>query len=37
MKCNFCSNDKYVQRLNSKGVLENYCVSCIDDLKKREH
>ncbi len=28
-KCNFCDNDKYVERLNSKGVLENYCVNCM--------
>jgi len=35
-KCNFCDNDKYVERLNSKGVLENYCVNCIEKLKRRE-
>jgi hypothetical protein len=34
-KCNFCDNDKYVERLNSKGVLENYCVNCIQKLNKK--
>ena len=28
MKCNFCENDKYVERLNSKGILELYCYPC---------
>ena len=32
MKCNFCENLKYVERLNSKGVLENFCVDCIKKL-----
>ncbi|MEY4332142.1 MAG: hypothetical protein RLZZ196_880 [Bacteroidota bacterium] len=35
-KCDFCDNDKYVERLNNKGVLENYCVNCIEKLKRRE-
>lgn len=35
-KCNFCDNPKYVERLNNKGVLENYCVNCIDKLKRRD-
>jgi hypothetical protein len=35
IKCNFCDNDKYVERLNSKGVLENYCVNCIQKLNKK--
>ena len=34
-KCNFCDKEKYVQRLNSKGVLENYCVNCISKLNKK--
>jgi hypothetical protein len=34
MKCNFCDNQKYVERLNSKGVLENFCVECIQKLIK---
>ena len=36
MKCNFCDNVKYVERLNSKGVLENYCVNCINKLNKKD-
>ncbi len=36
MKCDFCDNPKYVERLNNKGVLENYCVNCIEKLKRRE-
>lgn len=36
MKCNFCDNQKYVERLNSKGVLENFCVECIQKLIKGE-
>ena len=35
IKCDFCDNDKYVERLNSKGVLENYCVNCIQKLNKK--
>ena len=35
IKCKFCDNPKYVERLSSKGVLENYCVECINNLKKR--
>jgi len=35
IKCDFCDNQKYVERLNSKGVLENYCVSCIQKLNKK--
>ena len=34
MKCNFCDNDKYIERLNSKGVLESYCTNCIEKLIK---
>ena len=34
MKCDFCDNEKYVQRLNSKGVLENFCNNCIQKLIK---
>ena len=34
-KCDFCDNEKYVQRLNSKGILENYCVNCIAKLNKK--
>ncbi len=34
-KCDFCDNPKYVERLNNKGVLENYCVHCIEKLKRR--
>jgi len=34
-KCNFCDNPKYVERLNNKGVLEKYCVSCNEKLKRR--
>ena len=37
MKCNFCENPKYVERINSKGVLENFCVSCIEKLIKVPH
>ncbi len=33
MKCNFCDNYKYIERLNNKGVLENYCVDCINKLR----
>jgi hypothetical protein len=36
IKCNFCDNDKYVERLNNKGVLENYCLQCIEKLKRRD-
>jgi hypothetical protein len=36
IKCNFCDNDKYVERLNSKGVLENYCLQCIDKLRNNK-
>jgi hypothetical protein len=32
MKCDFCNNPKYVERINSKGVLENFCVNCINNL-----
>jgi predicted nucleic acid-binding Zn finger protein len=32
MKCNFCNNPKYVERINNKGVLENFCVECITSL-----
>lgn len=35
-KCDFCDNPKYVERLNNKGILESYCVSCIEKLKRRE-
>jgi len=35
IKCNFCDNAKYVERLNSKGILENYCVNCIQKLNKK--
>ena len=36
IKCDFCDNAKYVERLNNKGVLENYCVQCIEKLKRRD-
>lgn len=35
MKCNFCNNEKYVERINSKGILENFCVECINKLNNR--
>lgn len=35
MKCDFCDRPKYVQRINSKGVLENFCVECITNLINR--
>ena len=37
MKCNFCDNKKYVDRLNNKGVLENYCVECISKLNSNKN
>jgi len=37
MKCNFCDNPKYVDRLNNKGVLENYCVECISKLNSNKN
>jgi hypothetical protein len=36
MKCDFCDNQKYIERLNSKGVLENYCVQCISKLRNNK-
>jgi hypothetical protein len=36
-KCNFCDNNKYVDRLNNKGVLENYCVECISNLNRNKN
>jgi hypothetical protein len=33
IKCDFCDNEKYVERLNNKGVLENYCVNCINKIR----
>ena len=35
IKCDFCDNPKYVERLNHKGILENYCVACISKLNKK--
>ena len=32
MKCDFCENPKYVERINSKGILENFCTNCIEKL-----
>jgi hypothetical protein len=32
MKCDFCKNVKYVERINSKGTLENFCTNCIEKL-----
>lgn len=28
-KCDFCENEKYIERLNFKGILENYCIQCF--------
>ena len=33
IKCDFCDRPKYVERLNNKGVLENYCVNCISKIR----
>lgn len=35
MKCKFCDNPMYVERLNCSGLLEAFCVECIDKLNKR--
>jgi len=35
MKCDFCENPKYVERINSKGVLENFCTHCIEKLVQK--
>lgn len=32
MKCDFCENPKYVDRLNAKGILENFCTKCIEKV-----
>jgi uncharacterized Fe-S radical SAM superfamily protein PflX len=32
MKCDFCENPKYVERINAKGILENFCTICIEKL-----
>jgi hypothetical protein len=34
IKCDFCDRPKYVQRLNNKGVLENYCSVCIKNISR---
>ncbi len=36
IKCDFCDNEKYVERLNNKGVLENYCVNCINKIRSNK-
>ena len=36
MTCDFCSNYGYTSKLNSKGVLENYCVDCISTRKSSD-
>jgi len=32
MKCDFCENPKYVERINSKGILESFCTKCIEKV-----
>ncbi len=32
-KCNFCEKEKYVEFLNNKGVLVNYCITCWTNRK----
>jgi len=32
VKCDFCENPKYVERINAKGILENFCTHCIEKL-----
>ncbi len=36
MKCDFCENQKYVERLNSKGVLESFCNDCIQKFFRKK-
>jgi len=33
-QCDFCEKPKYVERINSKGILENFCTDCIENLIK---
>jgi hypothetical protein len=35
MKCDFCENPKYVERINSKGILENFCTHCIEKIASK--
>jgi hypothetical protein len=35
MKCKFCKEKKYIERLNSKGVLEAYCTRCMEIAKQK--
>jgi hypothetical protein len=34
MKCKFCEKEKYIQRLNFKGVLEAHRTECIAIVKE---
>ena len=31
-QCDFCDNAKYVQRMNTKGVMESFCVECLSKI-----
>jgi len=35
MKCDFCENPKYVERINAKGILENFCTKCIEKVAQQ--
>jgi hypothetical protein len=35
VKCDFCENPKYVERINAKGILENFCTHCIEKLVQK--
>jgi len=35
MKCDFCENPKYVERINAKGTLENFCTKCIEKVAQQ--
>jgi len=36
MKCNFCDNEKFVDKMNARGVLEAWCTECLDKDKIRK-
>ena len=29
-KCDWCDSPRYIQKLNSKGILLNYCYKCLE-------
>lgn len=33
--CNFCNKPKYVQFLNNKGLMINYCIKCWEAKDKK--